>query len=169
MIRSTLVPVCVALLLACACGNADVRAQAQDQAPEPIADAECGSCGMIVREQLSPRAQVVHHDGTHVWFCSIADLVAYLGTPTPHGRVEQIWVETLPADFSLDASDVSDRPWASAASATYVLGVTRMVMGTPVLAFATEAEARTVAERVHGRVASWDETMNALGDSPAAH
>lgn len=167
MIRSSIAPTLLALLLAC--GSADVHSQGAAETPEPIGDAECGSCGMIVHEQLSPRAQIVHRDGTHVWFCSVADLTAYLGAPSPHGHVEQIWVETLPADFSLDSSDVSERPWASAASATYVLGVTRMVMGTPVLAFANEADARAVAERVHGRVASWDETTSALGQSPGPH
>lgn len=155
-----------ALALA-ACGGSETRGAAVDETAQPIGEAECGACGMIVREQLSPRGQVVHHDGTHVWLCSIGDLVAYLGAPSPHGRVEQIWVEVLPADFDLAHGDTAERPWVPAASASYVLGVSRMVMGTPVLSFASASEATAVAQRVNGRVATWDETTRALGTAGA--
>lgn len=159
--------VCVAAtgLALLACGGSETHVVSADEAAQPIGEAECGACGMIVREQLSPRGQVVHHDGTHVWLCSIGDLVAYLGAPSPHGRIEQIWVEVLPADFDLAHGDTAERPWVLASSASYVLGVSRMVMGTPALAFASASEASAVAQRVSGRVATWDETMHALGSA----
>ncbi len=149
------------------CGGREVLGTRGDDTPQPIGEAECGACGMIVREQLSPRGQVLHHDGTHVWLCSIGDLVAYLGAPSPHGRVEQVWVEVLPPDFDLANGDSAEQPWLPASSASYVLGISRMVMGTPALSFASTGDAAAVAQRVNGRVATWDETMRALGTASA--
>lgn len=149
------------------CGGEEGPGAGATAAPEPIADHDCGACGMIVREQPSPRAQVVHRDGTHVWFCSIADVVAYLGSPSGHGRIEQIWVETLAADADPAADDVADRPWAHASDAAFVLGVEReRVMGAAVLAFATRADADAAASRLGARAASWDEVVRALGGTP---
>ncbi len=150
-----------------ACGGDEGPGAGATAAPEPIADHDCGACGMIVREQPSPRAQVVHRDGTHVWFCSIADVVAYLGSPSGHGRIEQIWVETLAPDTDPAANDVAERPWTHAGDAAFVLGVEReRVMGTAVLAFATRADAEAAAGRLGARAASWDEVVTALGGTP---
>ncbi len=135
--------------------------------PEPIADHECGACGMIVREQPSPRGQVVHHDGTHVWLCSLADLVAYASAPSPHGRVEERWVETLAADVDPAADDVAQRPWTRVADAHFVFGVEReSVMGTAVLTFAGAADASSAAARLHGQVVEWSDVERALGGTP---
>lgn len=137
-------------------------------APEPYADHECAACGMIVREQLSPRAQVAHRDGTHAWLCSIADAAAYVAAPSPHGRIEQIWVETLASDVDIAAGETAPRPWAEASSAWFVLGVERMgVMGAPVLVFGCEADARAASARLGGRIARWDALMSELGGGGA--
>lgn len=150
-----------------ACGGETAPSSAASSVAEPIGEHECGACGMIVREQPAPRAQVVHRDGTHVWFCSVGDVVAYLGAPSPHGRIEHVWVEVVAADVDLASTDVSERPWAEVASAHYVLGVTRPdVMGTPVLAFASAADASAAATRLGARTASWNEVVTALGGTP---
>jgi nitrous oxide reductase accessory protein NosL len=147
-----------------ACGGHDPAIPSGPAQPEPIAEHDCAACGMIVREQPSPRGQVVHHDGEHAWFCSIGDLVAYLGAPSPHGRVVEVWVETQPADVDPGANDVSERPWAQAAGAFFVLGIEReRVMGAGVLAFASESDARAAAARLGGRMVRWDELVPALG------
>lgn len=156
-----------AAVAAIGCGGQEQVSRGAAAQPEPIADHECGACGMIVREQPSPRGQVVHRDGTHVWLCSLADVVAYAAAPSPHGRVEQTWVETLAADVDPAADEVTQRPWARAEDAHYVLGVARdSVMGTAVLAFASAADASAAAERLHGRVAGWDEIVRVLGGTP---
>jgi nitrous oxide reductase accessory protein NosL len=168
MTQKRWIPLVVALAVAlAACGGQEQASHGAAAQPEPIADHECGACGMIVREQPSPRGQVVHRDGTHVWLCSLADVVAYAAAPSPHGRVEQVWVETLAADVDPAANEVAQRPWARAAEAHYVLGVERdSVMGTAVLAFASAADASAAAARLGGRAASWDEIVRALGGTP---
>lgn len=122
---------------------------------------------MIVREEPSPRAQLVHHDGTHVWFCSVADEVAYASAPSPHGRVEHVWVETSPVDVDPASVDAAPRPWVAVERASFVLGVTReRVMGESVLAFEAETDARTAATRLGGRVSSWEQVVVALHGAP---
>jgi nitrous oxide reductase accessory protein NosL len=149
------------------CSGSDQPSAVASAVPEPIADHECGACGMIVREEPSPRGQLVHRDGTHVWFCSIADVVAYMGAPSPHGRVEHVWVETLPAEVDPTQNDAAPRPWAEAVQAHYVTGVLReRVMGQAVLVFASEADARAAASRLGGRVTPWTDVVTALGGTP---
>lgn len=163
----TLAVLLAACLWSAGCGGREQEAPGEAAQPEPIADHECGACGMIVREQPSPRGQVVHRDGTHVWLCSLADVVAYAAAPSPHGRVEQIWVETLAVDVDPARDELVERPWARAEGAHFVLGIEReSVMGTPVLAFASATDASAAAERLHARVAGWDEVVRALGGSP---
>lgn len=163
--RVILLLTALAHLVGCDAGSE--TSTSRETQPEPIGDHECGACGMIVREEPSPRAQLVHRDGTHVWFCSIADEVAYASAPSPHGRVETVWVETLPADVDPMTFDASARPWARVESATFVLGVTReRVMGVPVLAFGSNEDARAAATRLGGRVSSWDQVVVALHGTP---
>lgn len=134
---------------------------------EPMADHECGACGMIVREEPSPRAQLVHRDGTHVWFCSIADVVAYMGAPSPHGRIQALWVETLDVAVEPSANGVAARPWMRAEEATFVLGVPReRVMGQAVLTFASATDASSAAARLGGSVVAWSDVVVALGGVP---
>ena len=150
-----------------ACSGAASAPEGAAASPEPIAEHECGTCGMIVREQVSPRAQIVHRDGTREWFCSMADVVAYLGSPSAHGRIEHVWVEALPADVDPASGDASERPWIQADDAFFVIGFERVgVMGTPVLAFASEAEANGAATRLHARALRWTEVVTTLGGIP---
>ena len=111
---------------------------------------------MIVREQSSPRAQLVHRDGTRQYFCAIGDLLAYLPVPSPHGRVEAVFVEAMDAKVAEPlAFDPSPRPWIAAADGHYVVGIERHVMGVPVLVYGASGDAEAVARRVGGRVVDW--------------
>lgn len=116
---------------------------------------DCAACGMIVREQPAPRGQVQHVDGARLYFCSISDLLTYLGAPSPHGKVKGIWVEAIdPASDPL-AFDPARRPWVEAERAFFVLGLEKpRVMGTPIVSYTTESEARRVAEAHPGATVS---------------
>ncbi len=168
MKRRVFIGACLlALQLVAGCGLREGDSLGATALAQAFADHECGTCGMIVREQPSPRAQVVHRDGTHAWFCSMADVVAYLDAPSTHGRIEQVWVETLPADTDPARAEVEEHPWVHAGDASFVTGIDRVgVMGTPVLAFATEAEADGAASRLGGHTARWSEVVPMLGGTP---
>jgi nitrous oxide reductase accessory protein NosL len=147
------------VVAAVGCGKGDSSAGgATSTEPLPLArEHECAACGMIVVDQSAPRAQLVHRDGTRQRFCSIGDLLAYLDAPSPHGAVVAIYVELQdpaadPREFS-----VAPRPWSAAERAFYVVGIDKpRVMGEPVMVYASEAEARAVAERYGGRAIDWD-------------
>lgn len=150
----------VALLLALAlvlgCGGAKQTSEVQAVAADP-GGAECSVCGMVVREQPSPRGQVVHRDGSHAWFCSIGDLRAYLQTPGPRGAPIATFVEAMPAGVDLYQRDPAPRPWVRAEDATYVVGFQRIgVMGKPVGAFASVDGAAASAPGVEGHLCSWE-------------
>lgn len=155
-----------AMIAGCAGAGAEVVV---DRTPHAIDDHECASCGMIVREQPSPRGQAVHRDGERVFFCSLADLVAYQAAPSPHGRLVATWVEALPVELDPAAHDARPQPWIEASEATFVLGVERTVMGTPALTYASEADARAVAERVGGRALPWTDAQVALERGASHH
>lgn len=151
-----------AFWLLAACASHEEEAPI-DRTPHAFDDHECASCGMIVREQPSPRAQAVHRDGERVFFCSLADLIAYQEAPSRHGQLVVTWVEALPVDLDPAADDVAPRPWIEADEAAVVLGVRReRVMGTPALTYASEADARAVAARVGGRTSDWRAAQRAL-------
>lgn len=138
---------------ACRHGARDTHA-AVDVAPAAIGTAECAACGMVVREQPAPRAQIVYRDGTRAFACSIGDLVQVLAAPSPHGAAEHVYVESLPASVEPTAISASTpTTWVDAKRAFYVVGVDRPgVMGKPVLAYAERADAGRVAMHHGGRV-----------------
>jgi len=155
VIRRALVVAAVVAAVGCSRRAGDGGA-VDTTAAEMTRDDECASCGMLVLDQPSPRAQAVHRDGTRVFFCSINDLLTYLAAPSPHGAVKVIYVEVLDpaADPHVTAEDA--RPWRPAEQATFVVGVERpRVMGRAVLAYATADAARAVAARYHGTVVDW--------------
>ena len=121
----------LALLLACGGGST----VAIDATPKPVEGAECEVCGMTVRDQPSPWAEVLHRDGERAFLCSVADLRAYLQNPSAHGKPVEVWVQALPADYDPSSAVGSDTyPWIPAADAVFVVGVARTgVMGVPAL------------------------------------
>ena len=66
------------LLLLFACEAAEQREAGLAREPEALADQEDAVCGMLVRDQSAPRAQVVHRDGARFFFCSLGDLMTRL-------------------------------------------------------------------------------------------
>lgn len=115
-------------------------------------------CNMVVREQPSPRAQVVHNDGTRAHLCSADELVQVLMAPSPHGEVKHKFIEL--SDPSADPSENStaERPWKPAKDAWYVLGVKREgIMGPPVLAYEQKSDAEKVAAKHQAEVLDFDQ------------
>lgn len=127
-------------------------------APAPLADQAGAVCGMIVRDQPAPRAQVVHRDGQRAWLCSLGDLLVHLAAPSPHGRPEAVFVEVMAPDADPAARNAGRHPWLPASEASYVVGVSRPgVMGPPVLSYRERTGAERVAARHEGaRVLDYD-------------
>jgi len=146
------------LFLLCVACSRDAGSRAIDRAAKNFDGDECAACGMIVREQPSPRAQAVHRDGERVFFCSIGEGLSYLASPSPHGVIVATFVETLAADADPAEDAAERRPWVAAEQAAYVRGVARpRVMGEAVLAYATREQAAQAAARLSGRVATWSQ------------
>ncbi|MFT7521865.1 MAG: nitrous oxide reductase accessory protein NosL [Kiritimatiellia bacterium] len=129
-----------------------------DTAAAPLARQLCEVCGMTVDDQVSPRGQALHRDGTHVHFCSIGDMRAYMDAPSPRGAPVALHVESVPGGFEPASKDTSARPWVSAKTAFYVVGFERPgIMGKPVASFERADEAAAAAERLGGRVVTWEQ------------
>lgn len=143
------------LLIAAACGTT-APAPTGPAVPVTMQGAACDVCGMMVREQPAPRGQLAYRDGTHAHACAVGDLRALVETPSPHGAVTDVWVETLPGDFDPSAPAGAPLPWMPAADAWFVVGLERPgTMGRPALSFATSTAAEQAAQRLGGRVVRW--------------
>jgi nitrous oxide reductase accessory protein NosL len=145
-------PFCLALLswllLALACGSPEERKTALTLEPIPLGNQEDALCGMLVREQSAPRGQLIHRDGTHQFFCSVADLLAYLDAPSPHGRVDRIFFESLDPSEDPAISHLEEHAWIGSGNAFFVVGVERKgIMGPPVLVYEDRAAAESVLMR----------------------
>lgn len=161
-ILALLVPLIATSMLGSACSGESASAPIDRSAHELDGD-ECAACGMIVREQPAPRAQLVHRDGERAFFCSIGDMIAYRVSPSPHGAVVATYVEALPADADPAHNDTARRPWVEAERAGFVMGVPRdQIMGEPVLVYATRDEAASAASRHGGRSVAWAELQSEL-------
>jgi copper chaperone NosL len=159
-----------ACLAAPACDRRDARATAAAAASAaPVGGATCAACGMVVREQPPPHGQVVFHDGTRAFDCSLADLAQTLSEPSPHGAPERIFVEALPSEVAPTAIGLETPvTWIDATTASYVLGVPRKgVMGQPVLVYASRSDADRIARAYGGRVVAWTALRaELLGSAP---
>jgi len=143
-----------ALGLAVACSSEEQAArEAAAARPERIADQAGAVCGMLVRDQSAPRAQVVHRDGERAFVCSIGDLLAYLAAPSPHGAVMAVLVEVMREDEDPAQAHLEEHAWVRAEEGHYVVGVERSgIMGDPVLVYADAVVAGRVATRLGGQV-----------------
>lgn len=122
----------------------------------PIKGHSCESCGMIVREQSSPRGQIVHRDGKRSYFCSLSDMMNYLENPSPHGKVLAIFVESMDAKIDPLVFDTKPQPWLPASQGTYVLGVKKTrVMGVPILSYKDPKDAHLWGQKYKGKSVSW--------------
>jgi nitrous oxide reductase accessory protein NosL len=140
----------IAIVLAAAwivgCGGEPKRAEGVDLAPVAISGHACAVCGMLVRDQSAPRAQVVHRDGERAFTCSLGDLLAYLQAPSPHGAPAAVLVEVMSPGEDPGVSHVEAHPWVRAEAATFVVGVPRpRIMGEPVLSYRDADSARGAA------------------------
>jgi len=144
---SALVSLACSLLLAC--GATHDEDEGLGHEPQELADQECAVCGMTARLQSAPRAQVMHRDGTELFFCSIGDLLVHRSAPSPHGKVVAIFVESMQASEEPGRAHVDPHPWIAAAEATFVVGIERPdIMGEPVLVYRDGAEAESIV-RAH--------------------
>jgi nitrous oxide reductase accessory protein NosL len=140
-----------ALVCVIGCGAEEIGTSSGHNAPSAIGQHEDPVCGMLVRDQSAPRAQVFHRDGTSFFLCSIGDLLVHLSAPSPHGAVFDAFVEVLGADEDPATSHTGPHDWIEIGHATYVVGVPRSgVMGEPILAYASVEDARRVASSVDG-------------------
>ncbi len=114
-----------------------------------LADQEDAVCGMLVRGQSAPRGQLVHRDGTRLFFCSLGDLLVHLSAPSPHGEVKAVFVEVMEPDEDPLESHPGPHAWLRAEEVTFVVGVPRRgIMGPPVLSYRDAAAAESaVGER----------------------
>ena len=134
-----------------ACGVPDRQQAELAPEPEALADQEGAVCGMLVRDQSAPRAQVVHRDGTRFFLCSLGDLMVYLSNPSPHGRAIEVFVEVMKAEEDPALSHTEPHPWVAADGAFHVVGVERTrIMGRPVLSYEDRTTAEAVASRHPG-------------------
>jgi len=155
-------------LVLSACGGG-AATSAVDLAAVDGYDADCAVCGMTVGEQPAPRGQVVYRDGERAHLCSLGDLRALLEAPSPHGATVAVYVEALPAGFDPSQMPTAHLPWVSAESASFVFGAERpMVMGLPVLSFASTADAEPAATALGVTVFDWDAVKRtSFGATPA--
>lgn len=158
--------VCLTLIAVASSGCKSDKTTSEREAIRAVAPktAECAACSMVVREQPSPRGQLVHRDGTRKFFCALADMMQYLRAPSAHGKPKAIFVEVNdPAARSPKEISKTSRPWIAAAAAHYVVGVERRgVMGTPALAYAAKNDAARVAKRYKAKVVAWSRLELAL-------
>lgn len=148
-------------MLVIGCDVRDEDAASVAHAPVSIDDQEGAVCGMLVRDQSAPRAQVVHRDGERAFLCSVADMMVHLGAPSPHGSAQAVFIEVMKPGEDPLASHTGEHPWVPAEEATYVVGVERHgIMGEPVLAYESVGAARAVAADHPGaRVLTFDELV----------
>jgi nitrous oxide reductase accessory protein NosL len=137
----------LALSLA-SCGPSEDAGRSISLEPLPIDDQEGAVCGMLVRDQSAPRAQVIHAGGERSFLCSIGDLLAYLEVPSPSGEPLLVLVEVMEPGEDPLASHAEPHPWLRADAAAFVLGIPRRgIMGEPVLVYADVAIAEQVIAR----------------------
>jgi len=133
------------------CGLPDDGDTGKPHQAAALAQQEDEVCGMLVREQPAPRGQVVHRDGSRLFFCSLGDMLVHLGAPSPHGRAEAVFVEVMEPGEDPMQSLSGVHPWLPAEDAVYVVGIERQgIMGEPVLAYADRSEAERAIQRHPG-------------------
>lgn len=151
-------PLGFALFVLCVACSRGGSSGPVDRSAHEFDGSECAACGMIVREQPSPRAQAVHRDGERAFFCSVGEALTYLGIPSPHGAIVATYVEVMAADADPATDATERRPWLAAERASYVRGVVRpRVMGEAVLTYAAREDAARAATRFGGHVATWSQ------------
>lgn len=139
------------LCLFTACGQSEPGAKGSNLKPEPFDTEECHVCSMVVREQPAPRGQLIHRDGTRLYFCSISGMIQHMHTPSPHGKIEMTWVEIAPADISPQDMSFDPKPWWLLEDSFFVTGIKRKgTMGKPIMCFGGKQEALNFSQAHSG-------------------
>jgi nitrous oxide reductase accessory protein NosL len=156
--RAWMLVLASAVSLTASCGSDDSAPALVDLEPVAITDQEGAVCGMLIREQSAPRAQVVHRDGEHAFLCGVGDLLAYLDAPSPHGAPMGVLVEVMHPGQQPSDSHTGAHPWIPAEQGVYVVGIERQqIMGPPVLVYRDRAAAEQVAVDPSAKILTWDE------------
>lgn len=143
----------MALVVLAGCWSDEDEAQrATNSGAGSIADAEGAVCGMVIKDQPAPRAQVVHRDGTRLFLCGIADLMVHLEAPSPHGSPVAIFVEAMEAHEDPREIHLGDHEWIHAQDAIFRIGDQRpaMIMGRPAMVYRDRSTAEKALQ--HGPV-----------------
>ena len=158
------VPLVLSLSLsACGGGGGEEEAAPAVQPADPELSS-CTLCGMVVREQPIPRAQIVHRDGTRIHLCAASELGTYLAAPSPHGKPAAVYVEVFGPEDGPATETTDARPWLVAEKAHFVIGgPERAVMGQSVLAYRSAEEARRAAAACGGTALDWAGLLAHLG------
>ncbi len=153
----------LSILALAACQPKPTSSDAGKEITAVNADTEtCSACGMVVREQPSPRGQVVHRDGSREFFCSIDDLVQYLDVPSPRGKPVKVFTEIMSDDHDIEDLSVAWRPWGEAADIFFVTGIDRGgVMGAPAMTYRTQTAAEKAAKELGGMVVGLEQLRDA--------
>ena len=139
------------------CSPDDEVRQTTPLEPVEIEDHEGAVCGMLVRDQPAPRAQVIHRDGERAFLCSIGDLLIHLDAPSPHGRPSRVLVEVLEPDEDPGEPDTGPHPWIPAEEGVYVVGIERQgIMGPPVLVYRSRSDAQQVTEGTSAQILDFE-------------
>ncbi|MCP3674239.1 MAG: hypothetical protein GY829_07190 [Gammaproteobacteria bacterium] len=118
---------------------------------------ECAICGMYIANQPAPRAQILHRNGEHAFFCSIGDMLTYHQIPSPLGKPVKIWVETLDKETNPLISDIEQHQWTDHKNASYLTKINRrMVMGYPVVALQSKSDSIQMQKEYGGELSTWD-------------
>ena len=150
----------ILILLITACGRAPEMGDSESLTADAIGHATCAACGMVVSEQPAPRGQMIHRDRTRVFFCSLGDMVRYYEAPSPHGQPVAVYVELMDPSTSPTLLSMEPRPWAQGQETAYVLGLPRTgIMGEPIMAYATEAQADQVIRAHGGHLVEWNDLI----------
>ena len=153
----------VALVLLSCSGTSD-QVDTQNFAAVALDNASCASCGMVVREQPSPRGQAIHRDGTRVFFCSLADMIHYTAAPSPHGKVKHLYVEESDHQKDPLQHQFERLPWIDAKQSWFVVGVPRQgIMGKPLMSYRDEVVAKAVATQFSGAMGDFKFASREIG------
>ena len=149
--------VALLILVSAGCSSKETATDKSSHAAETLQAQECAACGMIVRDQPAPRGQLVHRDGTRLFFCSVSDMLTYLEAPSPHGKAVALFVESMDRIADPIIHNTEAGPWIDATHSSYVVGFEKEVMGDPILAYTTSAQAQAQASRLSAKALTWTE------------
>jgi len=148
---------CLLSLAACNRDNSP-STEADSVVAKNVETETCSACGMVVREQPSPRGQVVYRDGSREFLCAIDDLVRFLEVPSPKGKPVKIYAEVMPDDHDLADMDTKGQPWVEADKLFFITGIERGgVMGAPALSYKTQEAAQKAARKYNGKVVTLEQ------------